>query len=174
MVHLFEVIDGKIKIVPETLLIPEFKNIYKIHGKDKAERYFSFIYFLCDFKSPYASYADNEVEQMCKKDFINDLPITPDIREGVAKYKTFQDTPSMRLLKASKRGCEEMIKFLQTIDLSEKTKAGTLVHKITDLAKTLGDVAKINQNLDMLEESVRREHVQGKTKANKYVSSRED
>lgn len=174
MVHLFEVLDGKIKIVPETLLIPEFKNIYKIHGKDKAEKYFSFIYFLCDFKSAYMSYSDDIVESMCKKDFIPDMEIGPEIREAIKRYKDFQDTPSMRLLRASKRGCEEMIKFLQTIDLSEKTKAGTLVHKVTDLAKTLGDVAKINQNLDMLEESVKREHLQGKTRANKYISTRED
>jgi hypothetical protein len=110
---------------------------------------------------------------MCKKDFIPDMSISPDIREAIIKYKEFQDTPSMRLLRASKRGCEEMIRFLQNIDLSEKTKTGQLLHKVTDLAKTLGDVAKINQNLDMLEESVKREYIQGKTKANKYISSRE-
>lgn len=171
--NLFNVVDGHVQIIPETLLIPEFNSIFKNHGKGKAERYFSFIYFLCDFKSPYLSYEDTEIEKRCKKDFIDDLLITDDVKEAIRKYKEFQDTPSMRLLQASKRGCEEMIRFLQNIDLSEKTKTGQLLHKVTDLAKTLSDVAKINQNLDMLEESVKREHMQGKTKANKYISTRE-
>ena len=173
-VKLFEVQDGKVKVLDETLLIPEFNSIYTKFGKDKAGKYFSFIYFLCDFKSPYSTYDNEIIEEKVKNDFIPDMEVTEQIKLAIWKYKEFQDTPSMRLLTASKRACEEMRKFLETINLNERTKAGTPVYKPADISKALVDVPKIQQSLDMLEESVMREHMLGKTRAGKYISARED
>lgn len=173
-IKLFEVTEGKVKVLSETLLIPEFNDIYVKYGKDKAGKYFSFIYFLCDFKSPYTTYESTIIEDKVKQDFIPDLEITPEVKVAIDRYREFQDTPSMRLLKASKRACEEMRKFLENIDLNERTKAGTPVYKPADISKALVDVPKIQQSLNMLEESVMREHMQGKTRADKYISSREE
>ena len=51
---MFQIKNNIIEPIPETLLIPEFKNIWnKSKDKEIAMKEFAYIYFTEDFKSPY-------------------------------------------------------------------------------------------------------------------------
>ena len=172
--NIFTVSDGKVTLNEELALVPEFKEILTKYKGDVAKKYFSYIYFLCDFKSPYSSYSEESRKDICKKDFIPDLEVGIDIIAAVKKYSDFQDTVSLRLLKAAKEGCEKLIHFCNEVDLNERDKQNRPVYKANDLATTLKQVAGIKQSLEQLEDAVKREISQGRTKGGKYVSSRED
>jgi hypothetical protein len=171
---LVQIIDKKAIIREDLALIPEFKTLYTKNKKDVADKYVSYIYFLCDFKSPYNSYTDEDKERHCKEDFLGDLPETVELKEAIRKYNEFQDTVSMRFLKAAKSGCEKIIEFCNTVDLNERDKTNRPIYKAKEFAETLKQVAAIKQNLEQLEEAVKRDQIQGRTKGGKAISRRED
>lgn len=172
--NIFTVSDGKVTLNEEVSLIPEFKQILNNYKGDVAKKYFSYIYFLCDFKSPYSAYSEEDRKVICKKDFIPDLEITADVIQAVKKYNDFQDTVSLRLFKAAKEGCEKLIHFCNEVDLNERDKQNRPVYKANDLATTLKQVAGIKQSLEQLEDAVKKEISQGRNRGGQFISRREE
>lgn len=116
--------DGKvIQVNPKILLIPEFYRIWerdKSKNKQKALKEFAFIYFMADYESEYNAYGlDKEVQ--IAEDVMEDKSYKADemILEAMAKYETFQETHSMRYLKATRRLVDRLIKYYE--DISNKT-----------------------------------------------------
>lgn len=173
MDDIFTVHNGMVQLTPEGEVVPEFKLIRELYKKD-APAYFNYIYFVTKYNSPYSSYSDSVREDKCRKDFLGKLDVTPEIKMAIRKYNEFQETVNIRLLQAARSGCEKLIEFCNSVDLNEKDRQGKLVHKVNDLATTLQKVAGIRQSIDQLEESVRRDVLQGKTKGGKYISQREE
>ena len=71
----FTIENNVVKVNPEMLLIPEFKDIWdRDKSKDKGIAYkeLAFVYFLADYKSVYTAYSPEEREDKIKQDFIRD------------------------------------------------------------------------------------------------------
>ena len=103
MVELFELKDGKLIIEPSRLIVPVFKQLYdRDKSKDKTQAFkeFSYIYFLLDFKSPYAGYPNDKKEEAIKKDLFKNNKWEPDslVTEAIIKYKyTFFSSPLINM-----------------------------------------------------------------------------
>ena len=76
MKHLFDLKDRKVTFSSQALLIPELKVIWdadKTKDKSKAVTKLSYIYFLCDFKSPYVlSVPPESLKSTVGRDFMED------------------------------------------------------------------------------------------------------
>ena len=105
--NLFDLRDFNVTISPKALMVPEFKALWdrdKSNSKGTALSELAYVYYLSDFKSPYLLSLDiSIVEYTVAKDFMKDESYKPDkvIKEAINKYKSLQETPSMRLLKSS-------------------------------------------------------------------------
>lgn len=104
-----------ISVNPKLLLVPEFQRLWnrdKSKNKAKALREFAFIYFMADIESEYNSYGLDKEEQVCE-DIFGDRKFQPDemLIEAVDKYERFQETYSMRYLKATRKQVDRLIKY---------------------------------------------------------------
>ena len=101
---LFDLKNSRVIISPEALLIPEFERLWRrdtSKNKEKALKELSYVYFTCDYKSPYlTSMVRDKVRLVVAKDFMKDTKSRPDpgMEEAIEKYKDLQVTASMRLL----------------------------------------------------------------------------
>lgn len=146
---MFKLQNNIVTIAPEELAVPEMRAIWdRDKSKDKGLAYkeLSYIYFLCNFKSPYQSYPENKREQQVIHDFIRDDSWHPDekITLAIEKYNEMQETPSMRLLRSARKTVDEISRDLQEMDDKSKT-------------YTLANLGKIIESIDKLEEKVKKE-----------------
>jgi len=179
--RLFDLKDRNVIVSPEALLIPEFKDIWKrdkTKDKLKAMRELSYVYFVCDYKSPYrSSFTLNRLEVMVAKDFMKDESYTPDskISAAVDKYKELQKTPSMMLLDASLKTVHNLIDYLQNVDLQERDKNDRPIYKPSDVTSSLKNIGGIVESLSKVRESVEKEMSEQATlRGHRKKGNRED
>lgn len=161
--NLFEMHEGMLIISPEVLGIQVFKKIYtrdKTKAKTKAFEEFSYIYFFADFKSDFSDIVDEDKRQ----EAIIESVITikdwkPDelILEAVNLYFDRSNTVTSALLDDAKSAVKKISKFLKNIDLNERDDKGKLVHNASQVAKTIGDMSNIVENVATLEQKVKKE-----------------
>ena len=75
---LFDYENFKVVINPDAVIIPPFIDVWerdKSKNKLTATKELSYIYFLCDFKSPYSIYSEADRPSKVKEDFLK----TPEI-----------------------------------------------------------------------------------------------
>ena len=179
--RLFNLKERNVIISPEALLIPEFQDIWKrdkAKNKLKAMRELSYVYFICDYKSPYrASLTLNRLEATVAKDFMKDESYTPDskISAAIDKYKELQVTPSMRLLDASLKTVHNLIDYLQNVDLQERDKNDRPIYKPSDVTNSLSKIGAIVESLSKVRESVEKEmSEQASLRGQRKKGNRED
>lgn len=160
---LFNIKNDNIILDPDKLIIPEFKSIWdkdKTKGKESAQKILTYIYFLCDFNSPYAIYPEYDRKEKIKTDFLkgNDkLILTPEVSNAIDKYKEFQHTPSMRLLESAKVACGKLSDYFMELDFKELDDSGRPVYVAKDVAANLKAVGGIIESLDKTEDQVKKE-----------------
>lgn len=121
---LFDLVDNKVQIKPESLLIIPFSEIWKGDKsklKEKAYKDITFIWFYCDFDSPYFNYEEDERFVLIKEQVLNDpsYKVTKLVQEGVEKYKELNLTPSMRMLDSAYTAIFKMDNYFKNIDFDE-------------------------------------------------------
>ncbi len=180
MAYLFEV-QGK-SVVPntETLLISPFKEIWKRdNSKDKSNALeeLTYIEFMTSLKktNPFRQYIDDKKHDAIVKDVITIPNWKPDelVCKGIDKIYQFQKeaSTSLSLFLAAKKGIEKVSEYLSTVDLEERTKSGGLVHKASDVTRTLNDIEKTINNFKSLEKKVHEElSEETKTRGGKEIS----
>lgn len=153
---MFDLSKNQIVVRPEVLNIPEFKAIWK-RDKDRfkknAFRKFEYIYYLADYKSPYANYPELDRLKRIKEDFRlqdNDLK-DAFVVAALEKYKQLQYTPTRDLLNASEEAARALANDLREIARNNKPDKGDSV------IKTLEKIGKIIASLDALKKKVDRE-----------------
>lgn len=170
--------DGKVQVDPESLTIPEFRKIYeRDESKDKQVAFseLCYIYHMTDYKSIYNNYSDIEKTTKILNDYFKTSNWSPDliVIEAVCKYRSLQETPSMRLLKAARTALSKVITYFETVDLDERDGKGAIVNKITDLTNSTGNIGKIVESLDKIEEKIKKEmlkdsKVRGQVEVSEY------
>ncbi len=107
--HVIEMWKEEIRLVPEfrELLIRD-KGLSgtDINSKSRCYKEFKYIYFICDYQSPYVNYPDKERDKYAKKDagLDDDFVIDNAIKRAIDKYRFLQETPSIKILNSLNRG----------------------------------------------------------------------
>ncbi len=148
---LFTIKNNIVQINPDNLAIPEFRDIWeadKSKSKEYAYKALSYVYFLCDYRSPYYSYPEDVRELQVIKDFVRDPNwiVTEHIKQACKKYEEFQNTLPIRMVKAGRKAGEEYINFFTNEGYNHKN--------FTSNLEKMGNIMK---SLDVLEERAKKE-----------------
>ena len=165
--NLFFISDNKILPTPETLLIKEFENIWnrdKTKTKDIASKELAYIYFISDYKSIYNNYLSLIKETKIKEDIIQNKDWKPDllIESAIKKYEELQITPTLRLLNGARKALEEMTRYYEHLKINDRN--------ILASATSLDKLGKIAESFDKLEEKIKKEQLEGRSKANREIN----
>ncbi len=164
----------------ECLLVKEFQEIWnrdKSKDKEKALKELSYIEFKHSYldTNPYSEYSEDIKEHKILEDLFDDKWV-PDkvVQAAEEKYKEFRDNASvsLRYYLSNLRAAEELIDFLDTVDLQERTKGGTAVYKPTDISRALKEANDVLAALQKLKLRVQKENYESsKTKGNKQINT---
>lgn len=160
---IFDIKNDKIVLDPSKLIIPEFKKIWdsdKTKTKEKAEKLLTYIYFLCDYNSPYSIYPLYERKERLIQDFLKKDTTSLEskmVKDAIQKYKEFQETPSMKLLESAKIACGKLSDYFTTLDFKEMDDTGRPVYQAKDVASNLKAVGGIIESLNKTEDQVKKE-----------------
>lgn len=139
--------EGKVIVSAEALNVPEFNAIYmrdlsKTKGTALAE--ISYVYYLCDFNSPYANYSTDKKAEMLGEDLFKDPKYVPDqrVKDAINKYKILQETPMSRLLQAVEDKTDELANFLNgtKLDISTLKDVMAIMEKASPLIAKAGEL----------------------------------
>lgn len=179
MAGLFDYKDYKVVINPDEVAIPPFIEIWnrdKSKNKDTAVKEISYIWFLCNFKSPYNVYNDEEKEWKIRNDFLKDDSWRPDtlIKEGIEKYKEFTNTSSMKFLASAKKALSNLQKYFDNINWAKLDEKGRPVYKVNDVVAALAKAGFIMESLDKVQKRVEQEiEAEAKIRGDKKIKGRE-
>lgn len=164
---IFDIENNKVVLNPQSLSVPEFKLIWerdKNKMKGTATKEISYIVFLCDesVDNPYRAYKDDDRERILLKDFM-DSNWKPDqlVLQGIEKFKELKQTTNSRLLRSAKKAAEKLSEYFDSVDFNVKDNSGRPVFSSRDLASNLKEVAGIVKSLNLLEDMVRKEQMEG-------------
>jgi len=163
---IFDIVDNRVVLNPQSLNIPEFKAIWdrdKSKMKGNATKEISYIVYLCDesVDNPYRAYREDERENMILKDFMG-VEWKPDelISKATEKFRDLKQTTNSRLLRSAKKAAEKLSEYFDSVDFNVRDSYGKPVFSSRDLASNLKEVAGIVKSLNMLEEMVRKEQTE--------------
>lgn len=148
---IFNLKNHQVIVEPDKLIIPEFRYLWerdKSKNKEQATKELSYVYFATDYQSPYNVYPEDVRINKITEDFIKDPSWIPDehIMAAVSKYRRFQETPSIRLLRGAQMGANKLEEYFRESDPSDP--------KFTSNLEKIG---KIVESLDKLEEKVKKD-----------------
>ena len=162
MASLFDLRDGQVVLNPESLAIPIFNTIWKrdkTKSKERANREIAYIFFMCDFNSPYMAYPSTKRRDIILSDFMKDpkWKEDKDIKDAMSKYLEFQETHTMRLMKSAKGAVDKLTSYFENIDFLEKGENGKPLYNAKDVAINLEKVGSSVESLDKLETKIKKE-----------------
>lgn len=179
--ELFTVDNGIVIPNTYTLLIHPFSDIWErdvSERKEIASAEYSYIEFLCSFAKTnvYAGLPEETKEIKVRENILRKFPDwTPDdmITEGILVYCMFRDegSPTLRFYLAALEGADKVQTYYKTVDLNERAKNGMLVHKASDIVRTLSQSSQVMNNLELLRVKVQQELFESnKIRANRIVN----
>lgn len=183
--NIFDIVENKVVLNPQSLNIPEFKAIWdrdKSKMKGNATKEISYIVYTCDesFNNPYRAYRDSDRKEVLLKDFMHDGWVEDElIVSAMNKFKSLKETTNSRLLRSAKKAAEKLSEYFDSVDFNMRDSSGKPVFSSRDLASNLKEVAGIVKSLNTLEEMVRKEqtessNVRGGGEVGFYETPRED
>lgn len=124
-----------------------------------ATKELAFIYFYCSFNSMYEAFNGHEKVDKIKKDL--ELPsnwkIDDDIKAAMDKYEELTFTPSKKLIETGRKSIEQLILFLEELDLSERTKTGGMVFTPKNLQDAIKEIPVTIKALNEAEKIIQQE-----------------
>jgi hypothetical protein len=153
------ILEGyKVLINPKALMIPEFSDIWERDhsvGKKKATKELAYVYYMADYKSEYNSYGLSKDTQLGIDIFQNrNYKPDPYISKAIDKYKVLQETPSMRYLLSMRQRVNNIIDYLDTVQIRDKKKDGEEIKPVNPfitIDKITATMSKIEDTLESIE-----------------------
>jgi hypothetical protein len=114
---------------------------------------------MCDYNSPYAVYPNTKRKEVIIRDYMQeeDWEETKEIKEAIKRYVDFQETHTMRLMRAAKGASDKLAGYFETINFLDKDANGKPIHTAKDVAYNLEKVGNIVDSLDKLETRIKKE-----------------
>ena len=88
---------------------------------------------------------------------VKELKEDKHIKGAIDKYLEFQETHTMRLMKAAKGAVDKLTSYFENIDFLEKGENGKPLYNAKDVAINLEKVGSIVESLDKLETKIKKE-----------------
>lgn len=170
MKKIFDIVEKKVILNENILLIPEFYAVVERYGDDALD-VFSFIYYYCDYKSPFSDYDPGQKEERLMEMFNKRDVFTvedEEIIEAMKLYHELQWTPTMELLDATKEMLFKMATYLRTASIIDG-KDGNL----TQINNTIKSIGPTIASYEELKEQVEKEKEKAIVRGGKNISSRE-
>ena len=137
--HILEYENYEVKPTEEFFMIKPLRDLYtKYYEKDweKFMQYISVIYHYADPRSSYSYIVDDDdrlSEIILQEGLPKDFKITKELRECIDKYKLRVITTSYELLQSTRRAVHKLSKFLDDINLNERTEKGGAVYSLSSI-----------------------------------------
>lgn len=152
-------LDGMIGVpAPELTQINEFSTLIKrdrTHGKRKASAELAYIYYLCDWESPYAAYSENIKSDKIIRDIFTEEWIPDDeVLSAITKYKELTQSEFKRMLQSARNGANKLIDYFDTIDLTQEDDNGKLKYSAKDLIANISKMGEVMEGIGKLIEIV--------------------
>ena len=179
MAGLFDYKNYKVEISADALSIPPFRDLWerdKSKTKHKATQELSYVYFICDFKSPYNIYDENERKIRVLEDHIKKADWKPDavVKAAMDKYNEFQRTHSMRMLESARNLADKLSAYFDEVDFHATDDNGKPIYNAKDAMTNLKQVGDVIASLDSVKEKVEKEiDSKAKIKGQKKIRGRE-
>ena len=161
--ELFEIKEGQVTFAPQALALKPFAKLWKRDkkkGKPRAVAEMAAIYFYTDYKSDFSEIYNPQEKLDVIKSVVTgmDPEWEPDevFQEAVDFYRSRQETVSTILLGDARNAVDKISRFLREINLEEEVN-GRPKHDVKKIADTLGNLSKITESLQKLEEQVKKE-----------------
>jgi hypothetical protein len=114
--RLFEDLRGRVVPTPEAKLVPEIKKIIA-RSKDNGLGELSYLYFMYDYRSPYATYSPDARKRI----LLTELNLPAKFQEDVlfiearTKYLKFIETPTSKSMVSVKNGLDKMHRLVDIL-----------------------------------------------------------
>lgn len=158
--------DDHVVVTPDLLNIEPFNEIAE--HKD-AGKYFTFIFCLCDWKSPYAVKDYQQRYNELIDDILDGKKPTKLLQKGVDKYKELNQTDSSLLLESARKAVRTLREYFEEADPQAEKDPGKSAKDLMSNLKSVGDII---QKIDQWEDQIKREQSKSKTRkgveVNKY------
>lgn len=155
---MFDIQGDKIKLSPDALAIPPFKDHYN-NAKDKTKALLEieYIIWLHKWNTPYEAYPVEQRAKVVAKDVFKDENYEPsdDVKILEKRFNEFQETPGTRLLTASQTAAEGLISALN--DYSKTSMDIDTAIKVTRILKDVGNIVK---SLDIAMKQAKAEQIE--------------
>lgn len=162
--NLFEIKEDALTFSPQALALEPFAKLWnrdKSKGKAVAIAELSAVYYYADYKSDFKDIIDPLEQLDLIKSFVIGMPKKwkpdDDFDNAVAFYKDRQKTVSTVLLEKAKSTVTKISDFLDYVDLMEVDDNGKLVHDVKKIADTMGNLPKVIETINKLEEAVKKD-----------------
>lgn len=128
-------------------------NHYKGRFKFQAQKEFTYIYLLCDYRSNLVQYSEEEREEQSRKDAGLESSWKPDkeIKDAIERYRELQQTRPLKLLQAAHKKIDNMIRLLN------EEQDEMAIEDITNNIKAMKDIAGLLKTIGELENMTKKE-----------------
>jgi hypothetical protein len=170
MKKIFDIVDQRVILSDHCLLIPEFRAVIERYG-DNALDVFSFIYFFCDYKSPFSDYEEEKREETLMEKFNTEGVFTledVEVIQAMELYNELQWTAPMELLQGARAMLLKLGKYLKHASIDD-SKDGNIA-AINQVMKSVGPYLG---TYDEVQQQVEKEMQKTSVRGGKHVSKRE-
>lgn len=164
---------GVIGVKPELLMIKAFKDLWESDKPEKVRKYFAYIYFKHDFKSPYKHrYEEHEMEEKLLKDVIQQKTWKRSllVKDAELKYQELQQTKSLKTLQSAENALLQINLYFNDFileDIPERLRHTAVKNMMSNLKEIDDVIDKIEKARRRVEEELVSKALAGKRKLGK-------
>lgn len=151
---LFKFEKNKVDVPKDIAFVKEFAYLLKQKNSDQLLAY---IYHVCDWKSPYAVYGEEERVNKLIDDFLDgnqNKANQKSILAAIDKYKELSQTDSLLLLDSARKAVQRLRMYFEQVNPAEEEDPG---RSATSLMNNLKNVGEIIKRLKDWEEIIKQE-----------------
>ena len=160
MIKIIDLVDSKIVVAPECLVIEPFKSIWeKDKSKDKTQAFnmIKYTWYYASFKSPFFQHSNSDRSKLILSHIIKDdkFKVTKELEECIKMYEKINTTPAMKLFRAVQESINKMEEFFMTAEYNEDS--------ITKIQKAIIDMPKMQEAIQSALNNCQKEQSSGDT-----------
>lgn len=137
---LFKFSEDKVTVTKELSVLKPFDDI---NEREDSNLLFSYIFHLCDWKSPYAIHDGEERKQILKEELFHDKePPMKVLQPAIDLYEKLNTTDSLLLLESARKAVRELRKYFEEVTIDKGDSAGRNAKDLMSNLKSVGDIIK--------------------------------
>lgn len=158
MIKIIDLVDSKVIVAPECLVIEPFKSIWeKDKSKDKTQAFnmIKYTWYYAAYQSPFFQHSNSDKSKLILSHIIKDdkFKLTKELEECIKIYEKIHTTPAMRLFRAVQESINKMEEFFNTAEYNEDS--------ITKIQKAIIDMPKMQEAVQAALNNCQKEQTTG-------------